>query len=271
MPIGSLAVVAPTVNLVRRWRPRAMSMMMAGRTCWLAHSYKSTNFDHEGMAYLYYGSWSDLGSDPNWYNAIDNAPDDPNVFFGAAVASAGDVNGDGYADIIVGAPYYDSTYTDEGAAFIFQGSANGPSLGADFWVRSGKADARLGWAVSSAGDVNGDGYSDIIVGAPDFDNPQDQEGMVFVFYGSSSGLGSAVFDPLTGADWYAQADWAVSKMGYSVASAGDVNGDGYGDIVVGVPEYDKDSGLINLVLFLCGLEATVVWVLMVYSVMRIGK
>lgn len=90
--------------------------------------------------------------------------------------------------------------------------------------------AWFGSSVASAGDVNGDGYSDVIVGASQYDNGSTDEGKVFVYHGSSTGL------PTT-ADWTAEPDWAYSNMGNSVASAGDVNGDGYSDIIVGATRY----------------------------------
>ena len=89
-----------------------------------------------------------------------------------SVAGAGDVNGDGYADVIVGAlSWYDAGQNDEGAAFVFLGSASGitaagnPSnADSSARVRSGVS-AEFGWSVAGAGDVNGDGYTDVIVGA----------------------------------------------------------------------------------------------------------
>jgi hypothetical protein len=89
----------------------------------------------------------------------------------------------------------------------------------------------LGFSVSSAGDVNGDGYSDVIVGAPDYDKGQDNEGGAFVYKGDPSGL------TLTAVTF--ESNQANAKMGYSVASAGDFNGDGFSDVLVGAPFYDK--------------------------------
>lgn len=85
------------------------------------------------------------------------------------------MNGDGYADVIVGSPLYDSGQTDEGAAFVFLGSATGIAGGnastASAQIKSGQTSANLGESVASAGDVNGDGYADVIVGSPDYDSP----------------------------------------------------------------------------------------------------
>ena len=79
------------------------------------------------------------------------------------------MNGDGYADVIVGAPRYDAGQTDEGAAFVFLGSASGIASGnpatPHAQLESNQAGACFGVSVAGAGDVNGDGYADVIVGA----------------------------------------------------------------------------------------------------------
>jgi hypothetical protein len=106
---------------------------------------------------------------------------------GWSVSSAGDVNGDGYSDVIVGADRYNNGHTDEGAAFVYHGSASGLSTTASSQLECNQAGARIGFSVSSAGDVNGDGYSDVIVGAYAYDNGQTNEGAAFVYYGNAGG------------------------------------------------------------------------------------
>src|SRR5438034_1355257 len=91
------------------------------------------------------------------------------VGFGGSVASAGDVNGDGYDDVIAGAPSYDLGAIDEGRAFLFLGSPAGLSIAPDWTVEGHQSYAYFGSSVASAGDVNGDGYDDVIAGAPTYD------------------------------------------------------------------------------------------------------
>jgi FG-GAP-like repeat len=93
------------------------------------------------------------------------SPGQANAQMGRFLSSAGDVNGDGYSDIIVGAALYDNGQTDEGAAFIYHGSATGISTTPAIILESNQAGASFGTGVSGAGDINGDGYSDIVVGA----------------------------------------------------------------------------------------------------------
>ncbi len=102
------------------------------------------------------------------------------AWYGSSVASAGDVNGDGYDDIIVGAPGYDNGNTDEGAAFVYLGSASGLSATAAWREYGDHAYADYGYSVASAEDVNGDGYDDVIVGARWYHNSVDL-GAAFLF------------------------------------------------------------------------------------------
>jgi hypothetical protein len=120
---------------------------------------------------------SDAG-DADWSIAGEGVSD----WFGFSVASAGDVNGDGYDDVIVGA-YVDASYT--GKAYVWHGSSTGLTDGDDAgdadWSIAGEGTSDyFGYSVASAGDVNGDGYDDVIVGAYQ-DNTQ--TGKTYVWHG----------------------------------------------------------------------------------------
>jgi hypothetical protein len=182
----------------------------------------------EGRASLYLGSAAGLGPAPAWTAESNQA----SAQYGVTVASAGDVNGDGYSDVVVGASTFDNGETDEGRAFLYSGNASGLSLAPSWTGEDTQASANFGYSVASVGDVNGDGYSDVVVGAPTFDNGETDEGRVFVYLGSASGLSVAPA-------WTAEGNQANGRFGFSVASAGDVNGDGYADVVVGADFFDN--------------------------------
>ncbi|MEW5986174.1 MAG: FG-GAP-like repeat-containing protein [Chloroflexota bacterium] len=180
----------------------------------------------EGAAFVYLGSPAGASDLPDWTAESDQAYAE----FGVSVGTAGDVNGDGYDDVIVGAQLFDNDLVDEGRAYVYHGTPGGLSLFPDWSAVSDQATSEFGRSVSAAGDVNGDGYSDVVVGAPLFDNGQADEGQVFVYYGSATG-------PSATADWTEDSDQAGANYGYAVSAAGDVNGDGYDDLVVGAYHY----------------------------------
>ena len=183
------------------------------------------NLSGEGRAYAYRGSVFGLLTEPFW--TADGTHDSAN--FGRSVSGAGDVDRDGYAEVIVGAPQFESGQTSEGAVFVYAGSAGGLSPNPVWHIESDQAGAEMGHSVDSAGDTNGDGYADVIFGAPFYTNGESEEGLVRLYTGSAVGLDSV-------AAWSAEGDEAGSLFGWSTAAAGDVNGDGYGDLIVGAPE-----------------------------------
>jgi hypothetical protein len=104
------------------------------------------------------------------------------------VSTAGDVNGDGYADVVIRARWYDNGQVDEGQTYVYHGSASGLSATANWTAESDQVGAYFGVSVSTAGDVNGDGYADVIVGASYYDNGETNEGRAYVYTGTVSGL-----------------------------------------------------------------------------------
>ena len=169
-----------------------------------------------------------VASAPEW----SQSPTQANAHFGYSVWTAGDVNGDGYADVIVGVPDYDGGQAGEGCAYVYHGSSSGLSTSIDWTYQPNRVDARFGVSVRTAGDVNGDGYADVIIGADKYTNGQSNEGAAYVFLGGADGLFPS---PV----WTKESDSSTAQFGACVSTAGDVNGDGYDDVIVGAFSYSN--------------------------------
>lgn len=143
------------------------------------------------------------------------------TFFGSAVAILGDTNGDGHADLLVGASNDPTKFTSGGAAHVYSGKT-GKELRVVYGEKFGSA---LGWAVGAAGDVNRDGFADILAGAPFEDRSTFQTaGAVYVF----SGRDGALLHKSLGRV-------ANDSFGMAVGLLGDVNGDSVPDLIAGAP------------------------------------
>jgi hypothetical protein len=165
--------------------------------------------------------------------------------FGYSVSSAGDVNGDGYADLIVGAPQYwtpnPPATAGNGAAYVYLGGPSGlaspPTAASVLALSAGAAKDRFGASVAAAGDVDGDGYGDVVVGAPGVNNGT---GAAYIFLGGPNGFGA---NP-TPAYTLLGSTTANSLFGGTVASAGDVDGDGYSDVLVAAYNETSNTGAV---------------------------
>jgi hypothetical protein len=151
--------------------------------------------------------------------------------FGYSVGTAGDVNGDGYADVVIGADRY-KQFT--GRTYVYLGSARGLSATPIFTATGEDVNNHFGYSVNAAGDVNGDGYDDIIVGAYHY---KEFTGRVYVYAGNANGLSTTPVLTVTG-------EGPNLYFGRSVGTAGDVNGDGYDDVIVSAQAYDDWTGRV---------------------------
>jgi hypothetical protein len=181
----------------------------------------------EGRALLYLGSSVGLSTTPAWTFE----PDQPEAQLGIALSTAGDVNGDGHADVVVGAHQAGDGGSREGVALVFLGSPQGLEPAPAWTAEADQGNAGLGWSVATAGDVNGDLFADVVVSASRWDGAFPDEGLARVYLGSASGLAPAPA-------WSAEGGQATAAFGQSVALAGDVNGDGYSDVAVGASLID---------------------------------
>jgi hypothetical protein len=168
--------------------------------------------DYAGAAYLYMGGASGLGTPPH---VLPLPPKASN--FGGVVGSAGDVDGDGFGDLLIAGG-------TAGAAYVYLGGPSGISMTPQTIAGPSEDGFLFGSSAASAGDVDGDGYGDLIVGAYSHDS---YSGAAYLYRGGPGGLTGkplVLLDPDTTPE--------DDEFGSTVASAGDVNGDGYGDLAV---------------------------------------
>ncbi len=202
-------------------------------------AYQQSNPEaNEGNAFVYYGYATGIAPNPD--ATLDNPSDQMSGTFGATVGCAGDGNGDGYADLFVGGFYQYDSDIYEGTAYVYYGGESRLALVPDvaFDNPGDEAAGFFAYAASGAGDTNGDGYSDFVVGAYNQSNPEANEGNAFLYFGSASGFASApdvTFDN--------PVDQSGGNFGYAVSAAGDVDADGFGDLVVGA--YHQANGSSN--------------------------
>jgi hypothetical protein len=200
----------------------------------LTHDAEAGANANRGRVYVYMGGASGLATSPAWTGS----GDENNAGYGLSAATAGDVNGDGYSDVIVGAYTDDAGGVDRGQAYLYLGGASGLAVNPASTISGDENNALLGSSVATAGDVNGDGYADVIIGAYGHDAgaaANANRGRAYVYLGGPGGLAAT---PL----WTGSGDENGSFYGACVATAGDINGDGYADILVSAYQHDAGGG-----------------------------
>lgn len=198
-----------------------------------------------GRVYIYMGSASGLPVSPS--RILDGVQ--AGGGFGAALSFAGDVNGDGRADVLIGAPRHSAGQTSEGRAYLFLGTASGLATSSVWAVESNLQGARFGHAVAGAGDLNKDGFGDVVIGAPGANgigcvvaSSCTAAGRVYVYLGGPPGPAVNPIAVLTSSGLLA----AAGYLGTAVAGVGDFDGDGFDDLAAGAPGVAAGAGAIRL-------------------------
>lgn len=171
----------------------------------------------------------------------------PHGLFGSTVSAAGDLNGDGFQDVAIGAPRATYSQTREGGVFFYPGSPDGLNTRDPrwFWV-GGQHEASCGRAIAAAGDVDRDGFDDVLVGMPGFDSDRPDAGRVCLVRGSASG-------PRLEPGWVAEGRESQAAFGSALA-VGDLNGDGFPEVLIGAPGQEGHAGVVGRVWIFRGVE-----------------
>ncbi len=219
--------------------------------------FASPNGASSGASYVVFGQASGFSanlllSSLNGSNGFQINGEAAGDFSGRSVASAGDINGDGFADIIIGAYGAYTNGVHAGASYVVFGksSAFGAALelssltGSNGFQINGEAPYDYaGFSVSSAGDINGDGFADFLVGAYNADPNGSSSGATYLVFGKSSAFGATFeLSSLNGSNGFQiNGEAAFDYSGHSVAAAGDVNGDGFADLIIGAHGADPNG------------------------------
>jgi hypothetical protein len=257
-PVGAgVAELRPSVDLpsgVLFWRvemPTSAGRTLSSSTWELLISGRSgspltwmglSDFDGDGTADVLAGAWGTSGNRgraygypagrivsgiPSWTLEGAGVAGD---YFGVSTAAIGDVNGDGFIDLAVGAVF---EADQRGVVRVYHGSATGPSATPALSITGELREGQFGWSLAAAGDLNGDGYGDMLVGAP---REGAEAGRVYAYFGGARGLRADSVRSLPGPGG------AGGAFGFALAAIGDVDGDGLSDFVVGAPRFQTGRG-----------------------------
>jgi Ca2+-binding RTX toxin-like protein len=222
------------------------------------------DYDYSGGAFVVYGKSDGFSSSINFEdldgsNGFQTTGTTSYGEFGKSVSNAGDINGDGIDDVIIGAPNSNNYY---GETFVLFGNSNGFDAVFDsqsldgtngFRIEGSDDNRNSGAAVSNIGDFNGDGFDDIIITKADEDSPAE----AFVIYGKKTGFDDTIeLESLDEVSGLRITGFGYNEDGLSIGNAGDVNGDGIDDIIIGNSEYNDGAGASYVIFGDNNIDAT---------------
>jgi len=195
--------------------------------------------ERQGRVLVYHGSPAGLPAEPNWSATF--GPKERRSAgisylnrFGWSVASAGDVDGDGFDDVVIGAPFASMGDRDEGVVFIYHGSPLGLERRPRRILHGSHEHAQLGEHVSGGGDVYGAGFDGVLAGAPQITFNTFDQGMIALFAGSKRGLSRSPA-------WSCAGEHSYWQLGRDFCFAGDVNGDGCDDVLISERAFQRNG------------------------------
>jgi hypothetical protein len=232
------------VSVVDDWDGDGIDDFIGG-----AYGYSSST----GRAWLVCGPYTGQAGLITTYADSTFTSSSSGVIFAYSVDGDGDIDGDGYADVIIGSIGWDSPSSNAGAAFVYFGGANGTftTTGADAVLEGVTTGDQAGYSVAIVGDYDKDGKDDLVVGAPSADPVGTGSGSAYLFLGSVSGTIS-----LSSADGILNGTETGEGVGMFVDGAGDLNGDTYADFAVGSIYSDREFTDAGTVRVLYGPDTT---------------